>query len=430
MLCFLRSANGCSSVGLSSSVCSRFAFPRLCVLAPLSNESGLSECLPQSVESVSASVAAIRERERRERLLTISDAMKFYLKRKQDEMAILEKEKLLYAQGKRHLANIMGFDPDSISADQISQSIRYLFPSGLFDKKALPVMKPPEEVFPKIVKIDVDASGSPKHSLFFTAKPKFYTLLSDINKRTQKLVNAFDGHQTKVNEVEKMQTNELALLGEKPAEKGQINLMGTQWMTKDQLQQQMQEILSDDEYANFIIALEYISQLPNSAEEEDFIMSLRRGIGASEKNRLFRAKVPEVTVNENGRRECWRICRTRASAVKIVVRDGGTGNFTVNGQHYCTFRSLLARECLLAPMIVAGKLGKVDIEAHLLDGPGGLSVVPRAVRQGAALGLAALFPETMERLRLAGLLSTDPRTKERCKINQPGARAKWIWKKR
>jgi hypothetical protein len=28
---------------------------------------------------------------------------------------------------------------------------------------------------------------------------------------------------------------------------------------------------------------------------------------------------------------------------------------------------------------------------------------------------------------LAGYLTTDPRRKERSKINQPGARAKWIW---
>ncbi|EYC14361.1 hypothetical protein Y032_0041g491 [Ancylostoma ceylanicum] len=89
----------------------------------------------------------------------------------------------------------------------------------------------------------------------------------------------------------------------------------------------------------------------------------------------------------------------------------------------------LQREILLAPMIVAGLLGRVDVKATS-TGSGGITALPRAVRHGTALGIAALYPKTMEPLRLAGLLTSDPRKKERSKVNQPGARAKWIWKRR
>ncbi|XP_029597393.1 28S ribosomal protein S9, mitochondrial-like [Salmo trutta] len=43
--------------------------------------------------------------------------------------------------GKRHLANMMGEDPETFTQGDIDRSITYLFPSGLFDNKAKPLMK-------------------------------------------------------------------------------------------------------------------------------------------------------------------------------------------------------------------------------------------------------------------------------------------------
>ncbi len=130
---------------------------------------------------------------------------------------------------------------------------------------------------------------------------------------------------------------------------------------------------------------------------------------------------------------------------------------------------LIFREVLLSPMLVTGMFGKVDVAAEVtrtlggnIKGHGnrhhGHMVVPRAVRTGAALGIAALYPEHKETLRLggaasfhrfslfsranrvrlvqpdvwfsAGLLGDDPRVKERNKVAQRGARGKWIWKRR
>ncbi|VDO55076.1 unnamed protein product [Haemonchus placei] len=69
-----------------------------------------------------------------------------------------------------------------------------------------------------------------------------------------------------------------------------------------------------------------------------------------------------------------------------------------------SLNALLFREILLAPMIVAGMLGRVDVKARA-RGSGGITALPRAVRHGTALGIAALYPKTMEPLRL-GLLLT------------------------
>lgn len=62
--------------------------------------------------------------------------------------------------------------------EEIQRSIKYLFPSALFGKDAKPMMPEPEKIFPKTHQLEVDASGAPNHPLFFTTKPKFYSMLS------------------------------------------------------------------------------------------------------------------------------------------------------------------------------------------------------------------------------------------------------------
>jgi small subunit ribosomal protein S9 len=59
----------------------------------------------------------------------------------------------------------------------IQESIRYLFPAGLFEPKARPIMRPPNEIFPKQKAAQFDASGRPHHPFFYTTKPNFFFLL-------------------------------------------------------------------------------------------------------------------------------------------------------------------------------------------------------------------------------------------------------------
>ncbi|KAK4876900.1 hypothetical protein RN001_009406 [Aquatica leii] len=84
---------------------------------------------------------------------------------------------------------------------------------------------------------------------------------------------------------------------------------------------------------------------------------------------------------------------------------------------------------LLFPLIFTDMLGKVDIEAFV-DG-GGPSGQAGAVRWGIANGLRSFVSESMmEKMRLAGLLTCDYRTRERKKPGRAKARKKFTWKKR
>lgn len=58
------------------------------------------------------------------------------------------------------------------------RAIRYLFPSGLSDKKALPILAPPDQVLPRLHKLTFDEEGKPMGARFYTLKPAFYQLLS------------------------------------------------------------------------------------------------------------------------------------------------------------------------------------------------------------------------------------------------------------
>lgn len=111
-------------------------------------------------------------------LKSVSKALERYLKNVREYEKMMAKERAEFELGKRYLANIMGWDSANVTQDDIDKAIEYLFPSGLTDKKARPVMKPPEEILPKFHKYEFDKEGRPKDSLFFTLKPRFYGLLS------------------------------------------------------------------------------------------------------------------------------------------------------------------------------------------------------------------------------------------------------------
>lgn len=50
-------------------------------------------------------------------------------------------------------------------------------PSALYDKRARPMMKPPEQIFPERKAAEFDETGRPHHFLFYTSKPNFFQLL-------------------------------------------------------------------------------------------------------------------------------------------------------------------------------------------------------------------------------------------------------------
>lgn len=100
----------------------------------------------------------------------VSRAMKAYLKRANDYTEFIAGEKHSFEVGKRHLANMMGSDPETFTQKDINEAIAYLMPSGLYDKKACPFLKDPIEVFPPKKDAEFDNQGRPHHFLFYTGK--------------------------------------------------------------------------------------------------------------------------------------------------------------------------------------------------------------------------------------------------------------------
>uniref|UniRef100_A0A915B0L2 Ribosomal protein S9 n=1 Tax=Parascaris univalens TaxID=6257 RepID=A0A915B0L2_PARUN len=346
---------------------------------------------------------------------SIGRALEAYLNEARNHSKMIAKERVQYELGKRHLANIMGIDPNNITQQDIDKSIEYLFPSGLSDPLALPVMKPPEEIMPRFRRLTFDDEGRPTSSLFYTIKSNFYKLLSDIGIKTARLMQYH--HELILKNVDSKAERELVL-------------SGSAWISKEALNKKLDEAITDEMYAQLIIAFDYLCSLPFASMEREFIFEYREEIASGTGNRLFGPQIPEVELlPESNRRTARSRTTVKRTIARVTVSDAGTGKYTINGHGIDEFRSLQAREILLAPLLVSDLLGLLDVDAEV-EGPGGLSVVPRVVRHGTALGIAALYPERAEKLRLSGLLTRDPRRRERNKVNQPGARAKWIWKRR
>uniref|UniRef100_A0A914KI18 Uncharacterized protein n=1 Tax=Meloidogyne incognita TaxID=6306 RepID=A0A914KI18_MELIC len=190
-----------------------------------------------------------REKERRERINQISDAMNLYIKSINEQEQFIKDEMVGFERGKRHLANIMGVDPETMTQKQINTSIKYLFPSGLFSLKTRPVMQPYS--LDPIKKIDVDRYGVPRHTLFYTLKPRFFAILSDINRRTLRLVREYDKKQLALQKGE---------IRESEAKEGTSLPMNRHfWITKEVLQLKTNgEKITDEMFAGFIMALEYM----------------------------------------------------------------------------------------------------------------------------------------------------------------------------
>jgi len=353
-----------------------------------------------------------------QRLKSIGKSLEKYLKKAHDHELMMERERAEFERGKRHLANIMGWDVNQpVKQEDIDSAIGYLFPSSLSDPFALPVMKPPDEILPRFSKFEFDSEGRPADHLFYTLRPRFYNVLSECGLKAQRLVSYHD---------------ERTLQKKESTEPSNLMLTGSDWLSQKDLSKKLGERVKDELYGQLIIAFENLCKMPNAHFERDFISEYRTLDGEGKRiSELFHAEIPEVQIDtETNKRFTVVTSKVKTNSIIVKVTDAGTGKYLFNGHHYSVFRSIIERECLVAPLILTDKFGQVDIEATSESGFDGQTTTPRAIRHGVSLGLAALYPEFKQRLRFAGYLTTDPRRRERSKISQPGARAKWIWKKR
>jgi len=120
--------------------------------------------------------------------------------------------------------------------------------------------------------------------------------------------------------------------------------------------------------------------------------------------------------------------RRKTSTARVHLRQG-TGQITVNKRK---FDEYFPNEVL--KMIIKQPLSLTETTDHFdilvtVDG-GGPSGQAGAIRHGISRALQVYNIELRKRLKKAGLLTRDPRMKERKKYGQKGARARFQFSKR
>jgi small subunit ribosomal protein S9 len=119
----------------------------------------------------------------------------------------------------------------------------------------------------------------------------------------------------------------------------------------------------------------------------------------------------------------------RKTAVARIFLRSGKGQITVNGrafEHY--FVNEAARALVRQPLLAAEVADKFDI-LILADG-GGPNGQAGAARLGIARALLEFNSELRPKLKQLGLLRRDPRSRERKKYGQKGARKRFQFSKR
>ena len=119
----------------------------------------------------------------------------------------------------------------------------------------------------------------------------------------------------------------------------------------------------------------------------------------------------------------------RKNATARVWLAPGTGTVLINdrpGEKYLG-RAVLSR-MVQQPFDVTDTSGRFDVIAHCKGG--GLSGQAGAIRHGISKALLEVDPELRPRLRRIGLLTRDPRVKERKKYGRKRARRGFQFSKR
>ena len=119
----------------------------------------------------------------------------------------------------------------------------------------------------------------------------------------------------------------------------------------------------------------------------------------------------------------------RKTAVARVKLRLGSGGIVVNGRTVEEYFPNASNLILIRkPLELTESLSRYDISAKIHGG--GPSGQAGALRHGIARAIEKLDPTQRLTLKRAGLLTRDPRRKERKKYGQKGARARYQFSKR
>jgi len=120
--------------------------------------------------------------------------------------------------------------------------------------------------------------------------------------------------------------------------------------------------------------------------------------------------------------------RRKTAKARVFLRPG-SGQVTINDRSFEDFfPNRLLRMVVRQPLLATETDEKFDIFATVTGG--GASGQAGAMRHGISRALLEYNAELRERLKAAGLLTRDPRMKERKKYGQKGARARYQFSKR
>jgi len=115
--------------------------------------------------------------------------------------------------------------------------------------------------------------------------------------------------------------------------------------------------------------------------------------------------------------------------VARVRLASGTGKVTINGRSLENYFPLeTQRNDVLLPLNLTDMFGKLDVRVNVCGG--GSTGQAGAVRHGISRALLNVDANLRPILKSAGLLTRDPRMKERKKYGQPGARRRFQYSKR
>lgn len=120
--------------------------------------------------------------------------------------------------------------------------------------------------------------------------------------------------------------------------------------------------------------------------------------------------------------------RRKTAAARAFLRPG-TGKITVNGrglEDY--FPNAVLRMMVHQAMVLSDTNGKFDL--HITVAGGGSAAQAAAIRMGISRALLGYNEQLKSLLRGAGLLTRDPRMKERKKPGQKAARRRFQYSKR
>jgi small subunit ribosomal protein S9 len=120
--------------------------------------------------------------------------------------------------------------------------------------------------------------------------------------------------------------------------------------------------------------------------------------------------------------------RRKTAAARVFLRPGG-GTIQVNGREIEDYFPNDIHKMIIRQPLELTETG-AQFDAFVTVEGGGASGQAGAIRHGISRALLVYNGELRDRLKGAGLLTRDPRKKERKKYGQKGARARFQFSKR